>query len=78
MKKTAIVILSIPSKCILKDVELPMNISADRVIEAIAQVYKVDKISHLICENPIALINGKKTLGELGIHDGSVIKYVEG
>lgn len=78
MKKTAIVILNIPQKGILKDLELPVNISAERVVEAIVQTYNLGKISHLLCENPIVLIGGKKTLGELGVHDGSVIKCIEG
>lgn len=78
MKKTAIVILNIPQKDILKDIELPLNISAERVVEAVVQIYKLKEISHLLCENPIVLIGGKKTLGELGVHDGSVIKCIEG
>lgn len=77
MKKTAIVILNIPQKGILKDIEVPVNISADRVVEAIAQIYKLEKTSQLLCENPIVLIGGKRTLGELGVHDGSVIKCIE-
>ena len=77
MKKTAIVRLQIPSKGIKKDVELPLNIAAERVIAAIAEAYQLGTpATCLFCEDPIAMVSGKMSVGEFGMHDGTTVKYI--
>lgn len=81
MRRTAIVMMQIlqigTQRTTRTDLELPLNIAADRIIEAIAEAYRLGTpAQYLMCEDPIVLIKGKKTLGEFGVHDGSMIKYI--
>ena len=74
---TAIVMLQIPKKHLTVDLEIPLTISADRIIDIIYSTYNVEpKASYIICENPITLIRGKKTMQQLGIRDGSIFKLL--
>lgn len=63
------------------DLEVPLNITAVELIQALNSAYSLgiaqDKLgeSYLKCENPIALLRGNKTLGEMGIHNGSKISF---
>ena len=60
-----------------QDLEVPVDIAAERVIAAIAKAYHLGPpAGYLTCENPIALIRGGKTLAEYGVHDGSTIRYI--
>lgn len=81
MKKTAVVILQIVSastkRVVEKDLEVPMDIAAERLIMAIANAYNLgNSTTYLTCENPIAFIQGNNTLADYGVHDGSIIRYV--
>lgn len=64
-----------------QDLEVPLDISAEELIWAMNVAYSlgiaVDKLpeSYMKAENPIVLIHGKKTLEQLGIHDGSIIHF---
>lgn len=81
MNDTVIVQLQIfgQKKQLHADIELPLNIRAEQVIDALCKIYALDytESSCLICENPVALISGKQTLGEAGVRSGSIIKYFE-
>lgn len=63
------------------DLEVPLNITAIELIQALNSAYSLgvtqDKLgeSYLKCENPIALLRGNKTLEEMGIHNGSKISF---
>ncbi len=54
-----------------KDLEVPLDITADEFIYAIQNIVRVEDF--LTSENPIALIRGDQTLEELGIRNGSII-----
>ena len=54
-----------------KDLEVPLDITADEFIYAIQNIIRVEDF--LTSENPIALIKGDQTLEELGIRNGSII-----
>lgn len=63
------------------DLEVPLNITAAELIQALNSAYALgvtqDRLgeSYLKCENPIALLRGNKTLEEMGIHNGSKISF---
>jgi len=78
MDNTAVVSLQIPRKHIVADLEVPLNIPAERVIDALSVTYDLDMADegYLICENPIALISGKKTFREFGVRNGSILKCI--
>lgn len=65
------------------DIDIPLDISANELVIALNSAYNLEiDISNsnkcfLRAENPIALLRGKKTLREHGIHNGSVIYYTE-
>ena len=54
-----------------KDLEVPLDITADEFIYAVQNIVKVEDF--LTSENPIALIKGDQTLEEIGIRNGSII-----
>lgn len=81
MKKSAIIMLQIMQastrRVVEQDLEVPVDIAAERVIAAIAKAYHLGPpAAYLTCENPIVLIRGGKTLAEYGVHDGSTIRYI--
>lgn len=60
------------------DLEVPLDISANELCEALFQQYlpeHEENVEHyyLCSERPIALLRGKRTLREYGIRDGSII-----
>lgn len=82
-KETVIVIFKNLKKKISVDLEVPLNITANDLVEALNIAYDLDidtsdvKNCYLKSENPIALLKGNKILSEFGIRDGSVIIYSE-
>lgn len=65
----------------VKDVEVPLNITVKELIWALNVAYSLgiatEKLSesYLKAENPIALMQGEKTLEAFGIHDGTSINF---
>ena len=65
------------------DLEIPLSISANELVEALNLAFDLGidisdiKKCYLKAENPIAFLKGKKTLAEFGIRDGSVINFTE-
>ena len=65
------------------DLEIPLTISANELVEALNTAYELGidvsdiKNCYLKSENPIALLKGNKTLAEYGIRNGSVIIFTE-
>ena len=63
------------------DIEVPLDITANDLIIALNNCYRLDMDienifnCYLISENPIAFLRGNKTLREYGIRNGSWIIY---
>ena len=82
-KDTVIVIFKHIKKQFATDLEVPVNITANDLVEALNAAYDLGidtsdiKNCYLKLENPIALLKGNKTLAEFGIRDGSVIHFTE-
>lgn len=81
--ETAIVIFKMVKKAVTVDLEIPLSISANDLVEALNAAFDLNidlsntRNSFLKSENPIALLKGKKTLAEFGIRNGSVIIFAE-
>ena len=82
-KETAIIVFRILKRKEAYDLEVPLNISANELVEALNKAFelKIDisdiKNCYLKAENPIVLLKGNKTLREFGIRDGSRINFTE-
>lgn len=82
-KEKAIVIFNNRKNNMSIDLEIPLTISANELVEALNTAYELGidvsdiKNCYLKSENPIALLKGNKTLAEYGIRNGSVIIFTE-
>lgn len=82
-KETAIIIFNISKRAESYDLEVPLNITANELVNALNTAYKLKidtsdiKNCYLKAENPIALLRGNKTLEEFGIRTGSIINFTE-
>lgn len=82
-KETAIIILNIVQKEFTVDIEVPLDISANDLVNGLNIAYKLGidtsdiKNCYLKMENPIALLKGNKTLSEFGLRNGSIINFTE-
>lgn len=82
-KETAIIILNITKRNFTVDLEVPLDISANDLVNALNSAYELGidtsdiKNCYLKAENPIALLKGNKTLAEFGLRNGSVINFTE-
>lgn len=80
---TAIVVLRVPNKNVCVDLEIPLDISANELVQALNAAYELGidisniKDCYLKSENPIALLKGNKSLSEFGLRNGSIINYTE-
>lgn len=65
------------------DLDIPNSITAQEFIVAVNEAYNLEidtadvKSCHLQAENPVALLKGNKTLSEFGIHNGTIVYYVD-
>lgn len=79
----AIIIFNIVGKNTSVDLEVPLDISANELVNALNTAYEpgIDttdiKNCYLKAEKPVALLRGNKTLREFGIRNGSIINYTE-
>lgn len=82
-KETVIIIFNIVKRKFTVDLEVPLNISANDLVNALNTAYNLGidtsniKNCYLKAENPIALIKGNKTLSEFGLRNGSIINFTE-
>lgn len=80
-KERVIIRFMAPEKNIAKDIDVPLDITANDLIVGLNVAYHLEldisdaRQCYLSCENPIALLRGNRTLGEFGIRDGSLIAY---
>lgn len=79
----AIVMFTAPQKNISVDLDIPLDISAYELTQAMNAAYQLGidisdvKKCYLKAENPIALLRGSQLLKNFGIRDGSIIIYAE-
>jgi len=79
----AVVIFRIHKKRVEVELEVPLFITANNLVQALNSAYDLDidteniKNCYLKSENPIALLRGNKTLREYGIRHGTIINYTE-
>lgn len=65
------------------DIEVPSDITANELFVGLNEAYKLGidatdvKNCFLRAENPIALLRGNRTLKEYGLHNGSIINFIE-
>lgn len=82
-KEKAIIIFNIKKKNYTVDLEVPLDISANELVNSLNIAYELGidtsniKNCYLESENPIALLKGNKTLAEFGLRNGSVINFTE-
>ena len=82
-KETAIVIFNIINRDLTVDLEIPLDISANDLVNALNIAYELGidtadvKNCYLKSENPIALLKGNKTLAEFGLYNGSIINFTD-
>ncbi len=62
------------------DIEIPLEITCDEFFKSMNESMQLNieipgNQAYFRSENPIALIQGEKTLGELGLHTGSMIIF---
>lgn len=82
-KDTAIIIFNIIKRNFTVDLEVPLDISANDLVNALNAAYELGidtsdiKNCYLKAENPIALLKGNKTLAEFGLRNGSIINFTE-
>ena len=80
-KNSIIIIFDVNDGKIRKDIEVPLDITANELIIVLNNAYKLgmdtDDIfsCYLKCENPIALLKGNKTLREFGLHNATEVFY---
>lgn len=82
-KETAIIVFIITNRRFTVDLEIPLDISANELVNALNSAYELGidvsniKNCYLKSENPIALLKGNKTLAEFGLRNSSVIIFTE-
>lgn len=82
-KETAIIVFNIIKRNFTVDLEVPLDISTNDLVNALNTAYELGidtsdiKNCYLKAESPITLLKGNKTLAEFGIRNGSVINYTE-
>jgi len=82
-KESAIIIFNIIKRNFSVDLEVPLDISANDLVNGLNIAYELGidtsniKNCYLKAENPIALLKGNKTLADFGLRNGSVINFTE-
>ncbi|MCD7760850.1 MAG: EsaB/YukD family protein [Clostridiales bacterium] len=82
MENKAIVRFQIVQRKVLVDIEVPLDISAEELIGALNEAYSLGisreaaATGFLVCEQPTVQVRGGSTLRDLGIRDGSILRYI--
>lgn len=83
MDNKAIIIFKIHKRHFEVDLEIPLDISANDLVNALNTAYDLGidvsdvKNCYLKAENPIALLKGNKLLSEFGVRNATVINFTE-
>lgn len=81
--ENAIVIFNIVKKNFSVDLEIPLDITANDLVNALNSAYDLGidtsdvKNCYLKTERPIALLKGNHLLSEFGVKNGTVIYFTE-
>ncbi len=79
----AIVVFNIVKRNLSVDLEIPLDITANDLVNALNTAYDLGidttdiKNCYLKAERPIALLKGNKTLSEFGLCNGSIINFTK-
>ena len=82
-KETVTVVFNMTKRNTVKDIEIPLYITANELVVALNEAYDLEidtsnvKNCYLKAEKPIALLRGNKTLAEFGVRNGTVIYFTE-
>lgn len=82
-KNTAIVTFKNHKNKTKIDLEVPLDITANELVNALNEAYSLEidvsdiKNCYLQAERPITLLKGSKTLAECGICNGSIINFTK-
>lgn len=82
-KETAIIIFNIIKRNYTVDLEVPLDITANDLVNALNTAYELGidtsniKNCYLKAESPVALLKGNKTLAEFGLRNGSIVNFTE-
>lgn len=83
MENKAIVIFRIHKSNLETDLEIPLDITANDLVNALNSAYELGidtsdmKNCYLKAENPIALLKGNRMLSEFGVRNGTIINFTE-
>lgn len=83
MDNKAIVVFRINRKNFETDLEIPLDITANDLVNALNIAYELGidtndmKNCYLKAENPITLLKGNRMLSEFGVRNGTIINYTE-
>lgn len=83
MDNKAIVIFRIHQNNLETDLEIPLDITANDLVNALNTAYELGidttdmKNCYLKAENPIALLKGNRLLSEFGVRNGTIINFTE-
>ncbi len=82
-KETVTVVFNMTKRNIVRDVEIPLYITANELVIALNEAYDLEidtsnvKNCYLKAEKPIALLRGNKTLAEFGVRNGTTLYFTE-
>lgn len=83
MDNKAIVIFRIHQRNLETDLEIPLDITANDLVNALNTAYELGidtsdmKNCYLKAENPIVLLKGNRLLSDFGVRNGTVINFTE-
>lgn len=81
MGKTIVMVLYIHKQNKKIDIQVPLDITANELVEALNDGFNLGintndiRQCYLKTENPIALLKGNKTIEEFKLRDGTVINF---
>lgn len=83
MENKAIVIFRMYKRNVEVDLEIPLDITANELVNALNTAYELGidttnvKNCYLKAERPIALLKGNRLLSEYGVRNGTVINFTD-
>lgn len=83
MENKAIVIFRMYKRNMEVDLEIPLDITANELVNALNTAYELGidtsnvKNCYLKAEKPIALLKGNRLLSEYGVRNGTIINFTD-
>lgn len=83
MEKRAIVTLNLMRRRATYDIDVPLDINASDLLEGLNAAFNLgldvsdSSNCYVKAENPTVLMHGRRTLGEYGIMNGSIINITD-